>query len=212
MKLYYGGSQLDLVDDHSFLGVTFQSNLSWSRHVNTVRMKVAKSIGMLNRFRNFLTTKLKRELYFSVIHSHFSYCLLVWGTGNKTDNEKLSSLQRKAVRLLHSGYNIHSSELMLKYKIPPFCHIYKIKLSMYIYCEVSGDWGSFTRHYLNRNTGHDLRKTRIVLERTRTNYGMQAIDCQVMRLCNEHPEIMEMARSCTNSKNFKLKIRSFFKI
>lgn len=134
----------------------------------------------------------------------------MWGTGIKTDNEKLSSLQRKAVRLLNSGYNVDASALMLKYRIPQYCLVYKIKLSMYIYCEVSGDRGSFSRRYLSRNTGHDLRKTHIVVERTRTNYGMQTIDFQIMKLCNEHPAIIELARSCTSSKKFKMKIRSLF--
>lgn len=61
---------------------------------------IARNIGLLYRLRYLLPFWLERQLYFFLIHSQITYCLLVWGTCSKTDMERISALQSRAARLL----------------------------------------------------------------------------------------------------------------
>lgn len=211
VKLLYCGSQLEHVTSHSFLGVIFHKNLSWSEHINKVRTKVARSVGLLRRIRCYLPVKFVRQLYFSLVHSHLSYGLLVWGNGNKTDIEKLAVLQRRAVRLLNSSNQyIGSSKLMMRYNILDIRNSYRSKICIRLFKEVSSNFETFSNRYLSRDTGYSLRRTSIVMKKARTNYGMQTIEYETMSLCNMYPNVVKIARSCKTIHEFKQSIMNMF--
>lgn len=211
VKLYYCGSQLEHVSSHSFLGVIFHKNLSWTEHINKVRTKVARSVGLLQRIRYYVPVRLVRQLYFSLVHSHLSYGLLVWGNGNKTDIEKLAVLQRRAVRLLNSSNQyIGSSKLMMRYNILNIRNSYQAKICIRLFKDISSNFETFSNRYLSRNTGYSLRHTSIVAKKPRTNYGMQTIEYETMRLCNTYPNIVDVARDCRTLRQFKHFIVNMF--
>lgn len=161
------------------------------------------------RINSFPSSRLKKQLYFSLVYSHFNYCALIWETGIKTDNDRLSALQRRAIRTLYNE-NVHPVTVMRTQNIRPFHEIYNQKLSAYIFSEVSSNYSQFVSHYLNRDTGHNLRRTFIVTEKPRTNYAKQTIDHQIMKLCNIYPDILEIAKTCRCLRTFKRRIQLLF--
>ena len=42
---------IEIVAQFNFLGLIFQSNLAWSKHINHVSLKISKTIGILYRLK-----------------------------------------------------------------------------------------------------------------------------------------------------------------
>ena len=53
--------------------------LSWSHHVDIVKKKISKVIGILYRLKNTFPLKTLETLYNSLIASYLNYGLLLWG-------------------------------------------------------------------------------------------------------------------------------------
>ena len=70
---------IDRVKYTKFLGVYFDEDLNWKHHTAQVSVKIAKSIGIMNKIRNSLSSSLLKILYFSLIQSHLGYCNIIWG-------------------------------------------------------------------------------------------------------------------------------------
>lgn len=102
----------------SFLGIIFDENLSWKRHIECVESKVSKSIGVLYRGKPYLNFTALRQLYFSFIHSTLSYGNIVWGSVRKSYLSKLFRKQKHAMRLLFNADRFsHSAPLFSQGKV-----------------------------------------------------------------------------------------------
>ena len=95
------GHNLTRVSEIKFLGVILDEKLSWKPHIDYVRTKVAKAVGILASTRYLLTEHAALTVYFSLIHSNLSYCCGVWGTNYKSYLTSLISLQRRALKLVN---------------------------------------------------------------------------------------------------------------
>ena len=83
-----------------YLGVLIDNNLSWKAHVELLVSKLSRGVGVLFRLSNFLPSDTLRMLYFSLVHSHLRYGILLWGFSNKSLLYRLQILQNKAIRSL----------------------------------------------------------------------------------------------------------------
>ena len=52
---------------------------------------------MLYKIKTFVTPSVLRPLYYSLFNSHLAYGLIVWGSANKTDLDKIKNLQKRAI-------------------------------------------------------------------------------------------------------------------
>jgi hypothetical protein len=103
------------------LGVIFDEFLNFNEHVLYVKRKLAKSLYLLNRSKNFLTKKALKLLYFATFHSHITYCPIITSCSAKTNLNKILVMQKKAIRIItFSKCNEHTGPLFLLEKILPF--------------------------------------------------------------------------------------------
>lgn len=65
-----------------FLGVLFHENLFWDRHIDSLRIELSRVVGILNRLRYYLSTSVKKQIYYALFHSRLTYCFLVWSKIN----------------------------------------------------------------------------------------------------------------------------------
>ena len=57
-----------------FLGVLIEENLSWKQHINNVRIKISKSIGILFKFRGIVQQRLLKQSEFFIHSLSFELC------------------------------------------------------------------------------------------------------------------------------------------
>lgn len=208
-KLYFGNSEIACNSSCKFLGVHFRNDLSWSDHVIHVKMKMARSIGVLSRINHLVPHSVAKQLYFSLVHSHLTYCNLVWGTCNKTDAQKVITMQQKALKLLTRRPDSHNN-LFSVFHVLCFTECYKLKLMVLIYNRIKQDFSSFSNMYLTRDIEYNLRRTSFVSTRSRTNYGTQSLDHQIVDICNSFPSVVELSQISRSVYYFKKKVRLLF--
>ncbi len=97
---------------YKLLGIYLDENLSFQHHINILTNKLNRSLYCINRSKNFLTRKALTTLYFALIHSHLNYCPTIIGCANKKLLNKITIIQKKAIRIItKSNYNAHTEPL-----------------------------------------------------------------------------------------------------
>jgi len=130
-KITYDGVNVQYVNEFKLLGVWFESSMRWNKHVRMVCRTLALKIGIINRARSVLPTKVKVELYYSLIYSVLNYCFLVWGTTTASNLMRLFLLQKRMIRIIDNApYYSHTGELFLKYRIKSVNNLYVYKLGI----------------------------------------------------------------------------------
>ena len=92
--------------------------LTWTSHIHELSKKLNKTIGILYRLKNLCPDSVLMSLYFSLIHSHLSYGLLIWGTARDNVTDQIFKLQKRAIRVItRSSYLAATSPLFKNKRI-----------------------------------------------------------------------------------------------
>ena len=87
-----------------FLGVIIDVKLTWSKHIETIKSKMSRYLGIMHKIRNHLPLKARLQIYHSFIQSHLNFCSLVWGFAAKTYIDSVFSKQKAGIRAVMDGY------------------------------------------------------------------------------------------------------------
>ena len=105
---------IDRVDYFNFLGLTIDSKMTWKNHTNNISNKCVRVIGILNRIKNVIPTRIRVLLYNTLILTHINSCTMAWGY----ESNRLFKLQKRAIRKIANGYyNAHTEPLFKLYRI-----------------------------------------------------------------------------------------------
>ena len=95
---------IECVTEGRFLGVIVDENLTWSRHIKSIRTQMAHYIGLMYTLKKELPFKVRIQIYHSFVQSHINYCSLVWGFWAEANIESLFRAQKKGMRAVIPGY------------------------------------------------------------------------------------------------------------
>jgi hypothetical protein len=119
---------IEFVDQFSFLGIVIDKRLNWKAHKDMITKRLFKTIGIMNKLKNTITTPALFHIYNSLILSHLNYGLLLWGW----QCPGVYTLQKKAIRIVtKSAYNSHTSGIFKRLntlKYPDLCALHDLKL------------------------------------------------------------------------------------
>ena len=126
LERIHNGNTSSLDKTFKLLGVLLDENLSFEPHISYTCNKISRAIFCLNRIKNFMPTKLLRNIYFALVHPHFLYCSIILSCATQTNIKRLVKLQKKAIRIIAKAkYNEHTKDLFLLHDILPFSQIIK---------------------------------------------------------------------------------------
>lgn len=105
-----------------YLGLIIQSNLKWDIHIDAICRKISSFSSVFNRLGNRIDPRVKREVYFAMIHSHLTYLSPVWSTTTTEFNlNRLQIAQNNAIRkIFNYEYfyeGLSTESIREKYKI-----------------------------------------------------------------------------------------------
>ena len=72
-KLYIDGILIDYVTFFNFLGINIQNNLKWYTHINSISLKIGRTVGILNKLKHSLSLNILHLLYCTLIVFHLHY-------------------------------------------------------------------------------------------------------------------------------------------
>ena len=86
-EIKIGGVLIDREKVYRFLGVIMDEKLNWSKHIATVKVKMATYVGMMHKLKYLLHLKARIQMFQSFVQSHLNYCSIVWALAAKSNIE-----------------------------------------------------------------------------------------------------------------------------
>ena len=117
-----------------FLGTYINEHLDWKPHILQVATKMAKSIGIINKAKYYITSPTRRTLYCSLVLPYIQYCNIVWAKTYPTNLNKILKLQKRAMRIIANvEYRDQTRSLFSKFKLFDVYDINKFQTGSFIY-------------------------------------------------------------------------------
>ena len=99
---------MESVQEEKDLGVTFESNLKFEKHISNIVNKAQRVLSLINHSFDYMERDMFLILYKSIVRPLLEYATCVWSPYLKKDIRKLESVQRRATKLVkdicHQSY------------------------------------------------------------------------------------------------------------
>ena len=87
---------LERVYETTFLGVIIDHKFNWKTHIQQVRNKVARSIGVLYKAKQILNYNSLYTLYNTLVQPYLTYCVEVWGNTYQSNLQPIVIIKKKS--------------------------------------------------------------------------------------------------------------------
>ena len=165
------------VYENMFLGVKIDHKLNWKSHIQYVRAKVARNIGVLGKAREVLNYRSLLMLYNTLILPYLSYCLEVWGNIYSSNLQPVVLIQKRAVRIVHKvSFREHTNNLFLASGIMKLPDLVVFKTAQFMF-KVRNKLlpENLLRMYRDREGGYGLR--------WELNFKQQSVQTTLKSMC-----------------------------
>ncbi len=78
--LFIGENPLEKVQNYKYIGMWLDVNLDWHYHIDVMRSKISRRIGVLKRVRSYLTEDRIAKLHNAMVLQLFDYYDTIYGT------------------------------------------------------------------------------------------------------------------------------------
>jgi Reverse transcriptase (RNA-dependent DNA polymerase) len=142
-----------------YLGVIFDSFLSWKPHLTELSKKLAKANGLLSKIRHFVDDVTMKSLYHSLFHTHLTYGCLTWGFAGENLLSRIFKLQKKALRIItFSDFKDPTSPLFSQLRIPKLNDVIKINLCLFMHDWLNHNLPRVFDGFFNRTCTHSITR------------------------------------------------------
>jgi len=162
------------VSSTKFLGLFIDDMLSWSSHVNMLKLKLSKAVGLIRVASYCMPRNVLLNSYHAFFYSHILYDLLIWGNACTTYLQPIRLLQKKCIRIV-AGANWREPTKPLAFDLGILMlddlYLYKVSMLMFkVYHNLLSDCiiQMFTRtdtvHQQTRASDYDFFIPRVRLD------------------------------------------------
>ena len=119
-----------------YLGLLIDSQLTFKNHIDEVKKKVSRSIGVLCKLKPYVNSNLLLNVYYAIVYPFLLYGIIIWGNSNNTLLSSIHILQKRFIRLATDspiGSWTPTQPLFHKLNILTIYDIYKLQLGTLIY-------------------------------------------------------------------------------
>ena len=203
---------IEWVSEFKYLGMTITNNLNYSKHIDTVSLKVSRMTGTFTCLKSFVPRNILIKLYYALVFPHLNNHVVIWGSAPPSHLRSLTVRINNLLRTIlgvrwENGRPLMSnSELYKELNLLNLNSIFKINLYRLLRFLLDGKLPEFWQLLLaNHETTHSyntrnlrFRRPSIVCEIER-----RALSYQLIKMLDElPPDILEMNFE-TSLKQFK---------
>ena len=121
-------------DSTKFLGVMLDKHLDFKEHIQYIKGKISRGLGILVKCRRLFTHKTLLTLYNSFVYPYMNYCITVWGNTCDSFLDPIVKLQKRAVRVIEGAKRYsHTDPIFKKLKILKFRQIYLYSVQLFVF-------------------------------------------------------------------------------
>ena len=108
-----------------YLGILIDKNLSWRNQIDSLILKISKTVGMIAKLRHFVPRNILLHIYQSLTHPYISYGLTAWGMASKSALNRILILQKRCLRFIFfSERRAHAIPLFIDTNVLPVHFLY----------------------------------------------------------------------------------------
>lgn len=131
--LCFKNFKINRVEKVKYLGLILNTSLNFSEHVELVKARVSRFVGVLRRISKFVNEATRLKMYYAFIHSHINYINSIWSAAPDYKLKELQILQNKAMKQVYSlPYRTPSISLYYKDILPLHC-IFDMELKLLVF-------------------------------------------------------------------------------
>ena len=197
------GSVISSCSSHKDLGITLSSDLSWTKHHQSILAKAYRTLYMVRR--NFCLScpvSIKRQLYISLVRSQVTYGSQIWRPRLIKDIWKLEQLQRRATKYILQDYSSNYKHRLLSLSLLPLSMLYELNDIMFFVRNFKNPTESFNvQDYVSFNKSNTRSNSiKLVHKRPLTSSSKHFYFFRLVRLWNALPIIDMTLSPCTIRK------------
>ena len=175
LELNVSGNIIKSVKCTKFLGVILDNNLSWDNHFDQLRSKINQNYALLCRSKKLLNVHGMKILYYALIYSHLSYCIVLWGSMLSAEStRKLCTLQNKCVKLVDLSKTIN--QIYKQYRILKIADIIDLEQKKLGHKLIHGELPkNLEKLMMTNSTGCPLKKQNATEKTTKSTKTLQQV-------------------------------------
>ena len=198
--LRINGQTITRVESTRFLGVIIDEHLTWREHINTVKNKTSRGLGVICKARKLLNVSTIVSLYYAFIYPYLMYCIEVWGGALSSYKDVLIKIQKKIVRVMVSAsYYAHTSPIFKKLNIMTldkmynyFICIFMFKVVKHIHPQIFDSMFMQNKNIHNYGTRHAESYCTLI---AKTNLMKNSLRCAGVAIWNKYMLLIDC--NCT---------------
>ena len=216
LRIKIDDTPIKQVDSTKYLGITFDSNLTWKSHINELCLKLSKTVGILSKLRHFVNKHILVMLYYSLIYPFLTYGVHVWGLTFPSFLTQLFIIQKKAIRIISfSEPKSHSEPLFKSLNLIKFNDGIELQILSFVYQwshrllpHCFSEYFKFTSSVHSYSTRQSSKRNLYLASVNTTQYGLRSLKFTGPRLWNSLPTSLTTSNSlrifCKTLKNSML--------
>ena len=95
-----GRQEIEMIESTKFLGVYRDSRLAWRNHIDYIKGKISRGIGIMCKSRKYLNQSTLISLYYAFIYPYLNYCVEVWGNTYESYTNPILRLQKRVLHII----------------------------------------------------------------------------------------------------------------
>ena len=200
MTTYQGETLIKAVEQEKDLGVTFDINLKFSKHIQLQTNKSNRLMGLIRRSYSFLDPTSFKFLFTSLVRPHLEYCIPVWYPVLKKDQLLIENVLRRASKLIPACKNLPYEERLKMLQLPSmrYRRIRGDMIEAYKFTHKMYDTTFPSITYIQSNTrGHQYKMEK---QFCRTNTRLNFFSNRIVNDWNNLPAFIVCAESLNQFK------------
>ena len=111
--------QILRVNKATFLGIYIDDGPEWDDYINHIVKMLSSGSYLIHTVKRYMFVDNLKSLYYSLIHSHLTYSIMLWGSSYQYRLYKFEILQKKSIRnMCNAGYNAPKTPLLSSLALP----------------------------------------------------------------------------------------------
>ena len=133
-ELLVDNVKIEMKDSTKFLGVMIDKFLDFNYHIQYIKGKISRGLGIIFKCRRLFNKKTLLTLYNSFMYPYMNYCVSVWGNTYDSYLDPLAKLQKRAVRIVSGAHrNSPTDCIFKKLKILKLREIYIYSVQLFVF-------------------------------------------------------------------------------
>ena len=134
LSIKINGKSLEKSDSYKYLGVIFDTELSWKPQIERICNKISKACGALSKLRHYLDIDTLKNVFYALVHSYLRYGITVWGNAAENVMKPLNALLNRVVRIMtFAPFGIGTKPIFDFLKILDFPQTFSLETGKFVF-------------------------------------------------------------------------------